>query len=132
MKRFLSITCTLLFSCFAHGYELSQNQVEFVKDFQRSIELDNRDWVAENIFYPLKVKTRSGEEIIHNKEDLLRNFESVFSCEIRNVIKHQNIADIFINWQGLMIGNRGQVWITTFIENDGDKRSWIIAVNQQF
>lgn len=128
MRYFLTAICIFLFSYSSYGYELSQEEVGFVKSLQMALELDNRNWVSENVSYPLKVTTQSGEKIISNKEELLSDFEAVFSCEIKKAVKQQDLNNIFSNWQGLMLGSDGQVWITT-VEDDGGERSWITAIN---
>lgn len=69
-----------------------------------------------------------GEKIISNKEELLSDFEAVFDCEIKKAVKQQDLNNVFSNWQGLMLGSDGQVWITT-VEDDGGERSWITAIN---
>ena len=128
MRYFLAAICIFLFSYSSYGYELSQEEVGFVKSLQMALELDNRNWVSENVSYPLKVTTQSGEKIINNKEELLSDFEAVFNCEIKKAVKQQDLNNIFSNWQGLMLGSDGQVWITT-VEDDGGERSWITAIN---
>ena len=129
MRRLFVALCLFLFSWTLHGYELSQDQVKFVKNLQIALKSDNRGWISENISYPLKVTTQNGEKIITSKEELLDNFESVFNCDIKKSVKQQDLNNIFNNWQGMMIGNEGQVWITTTVERDDSERSWITAIN---
>ena len=128
MRYFLTAICIFLFSCSLHAYELSQQEIEFVKSLQVALESDNRNWISESVSYPLKVTTQNGAKIVSNKEELLNDFEFVFNCEIKKAVKQQDLNNIFSNWQGLMLGSDGQIWITT-VEDDGGERSWIIAIN---
>lgn len=128
MRHFVAVVCIFLVSYYSYGYELSQEEVTFVKSLQVALESDNRNWISESLSYPLKVTTQNGEKIVSNKEELLNDFESIFNCEIKKSVKQQDLNNIFSNWQGLMLGSDGQVWITT-VEDDGGERSWITAIN---
>lgn len=129
MRWFFKFIFISVFSLASHANELTQEQVDFVNNFQIALSEDDQDWIARNTYYPLRVGTENGDKYIHNKEELFEKFEDVFNFKIKNAVRQQNLNNIFHNWQGIMVGKRGQVWIITTIDEEEKERSWLIAVN---
>jgi hypothetical protein len=87
--------------------------VEEVKAFfyklKNAIDTDDDIWLGENISYPMKV-SRDGKVILISSARVFKeNYELVINKEIREAIECQEFDDLFVNWEGIMVG-QGAVW----------------------
>lgn len=74
----------------------------FLADLQKWTANNQQDSIVAHISFPLRnYKT---------KETFTKKFSSIFSEKIRSAISKQSPDDIFVNAQGVMLGN-GEIWI---------------------
>lgn len=128
MKIFLA---ALLFVCaiYSHAYEVTSGQIEFVNRLKVATKANDKEWISEVISCPLSISLENGDRLqIETEADFVENYEFIFNANVKEAILRQEIADLFFNWQGLMIG-RGQVWITGAIMDSGVVTYWITAIN---
>ncbi|MGV3490417.1 MAG: hypothetical protein ACO1OG_03760 [Devosia sp.] len=71
-------------------------------------------WVS----YPINVVADGEAMVIGSEEQFVEQFDTILTEEIRTVIADQNWADVFVNYQGVMLGN-GQVWLNGICESEG-------------
>ena len=87
----------------------------FIKKLQQWIVLNEKDSLATVVKYPIgKIK---------NREALVKNYDSLFTKEVKLSFATLNFNQLFRNGQGVMI-NSGKVWFG----QDGNKFK-IIAIN---
>lgn len=92
----------------------SKDEVEdFAKEVKQQI-LDY-DWegLSEKILYPITI----GEMTYETKEKFAAE-EFTFDDRFRKLLQEESCEDMFCNWQGMMLGETGQVWISEFLNED--------------
>lgn len=62
---------------------------------------------------------------IDNKQMLLENYNKIFTSKVIEAVKSQKVEDLFVNYKGVMIGNRG-LWLGA---NQDGTSYFIIGVN---
>ena len=113
----------------SHAYEVTSGQIEFVNKLKMATKADDKEWISGVISCPLSISLESGDQLqIETEADFVENYEVIFNANVKEAILLQEMADLFFNWQGLMIG-RGQVWITGAIMESGAVTYWITAIN---
>jgi hypothetical protein len=98
---------------------------KFFLDLQTIVAKDDRQAVANAINYPITVKVKGRRVKLRSKAELLRQYAVVFNQQVKQALAKQQASDLFVNYQGVMIGN-GQIWFNQLPNNKGFK---IIAVN---
>lgn len=84
--------------------------------FKVALEEGKSDIVVSLVNYPITV-TIDGEEATYSSEqELLDNYDSVFTEAIVEAVSNQDYGDLFVNSEGVMIGN-GEVWISGICED---------------
>lgn len=100
--------------------------------FQKALSANDRSKVSEFILYPLRVNGWIGEPTgkttvqLANRQELLENYDEIFTVQIREAVLKQKPADLFVNWQGVMVG-KGEVWLGA--SGGRPVRYGVIAVN---
>ncbi len=101
----------------------------FMKHVKESIIKGDKDWIANNIEYPIKAYKRSKIGIadmrieIKNKEELIKQFDLIFIPSFKAKIKSDVASNIWGNNQGYMLGN-GDIWVNLY-----DDKIKIAAIN---
>ncbi|MBP2665189.1 MAG: hypothetical protein H6Q76_169, partial [Firmicutes bacterium] len=67
-----------------------------------------------------------GSVQFETKAELLDNYDEIFTLQVREAIVGQKVAELFVNWQGVMVG-KGEVWLSASDKKPG--RYGISAVN---
>ncbi|HEY5166862.1 MAG TPA: hypothetical protein VII80_03545 [Pseudolabrys sp.] len=106
---------------------IPQKQI-FVTQLQQALRANDKAWLAEHTRYPLR-SYGSKQPSIRNKPAFINNYSSLISAKLRAAVLAKDPADVFENWQGLMIGEGSyNIWI----RNSGDglnERYQIITIN---
>lgn len=103
----------------------------FMKKVKYSIIYEDRDWLAENISYPIEVHTHSLVATepktleIRNKHALMEKYDVIFNTTFKNKVRNDVPVNLWGNYMGYMLGN-GDIWVTP--EKDGSKIK-ITAIN---
>jgi hypothetical protein len=84
---------------------------------QEAVEKDDAEPLSAYVFYPITVRFENEGLELESAEDLIANYETVMTDEIRSAILDQEWADLFVNSEGLMFGD-GQVWLNGICEDD--------------
>ena len=85
--------------------------------FKVALEEGKSDIVVSLVNYPLTV-TIDGEEATYGSEqELLDAYDSVFTEAIVEAVSNQDYGSLFVNSEGVMIGN-GEVWITGICDDN--------------
>ncbi len=60
-----------------------------------------------------------------SRQELLDNYDDIFTPQVKEAFAKQTIAGLFVNWQGVMIG-KGEAWLA--ISEKAPRRYGIIAI----
>ncbi len=103
----------------------------FLARLQGAVRSNNRRTIIALIQFPLRVNFKDGTRNYRDASSLERDFDKIFTPNVRNAIMSQQASQVFVRDQGAMIGD-GQVWFDRTCRNStcyppGPVR--IIAVN---
>jgi hypothetical protein len=112
---------------FAAAAGLPEKQT-MVIGLQQAVRANDKAWLAAHTRYPLSYFGR-GKRVIRDKAAFIRNYALLFGAKLRAAILAQDPANVFENWQGLMVGEgRYNVWVRD-TGNGGASRYQIVAIN---
>lgn len=115
-----------------------ENGAEFEKAFgqlQNALAANDRHKVSEYILFPLRVNGWTDEikgkmtAQFATKQEVLDNFEVIFTPVVREAILKQKTADLSVSWQGVMVG-KGEAWLS--VSEKDPHHYGIFAVNLSF
>ncbi|BBH24881.1 hypothetical protein Back11_62260 [Paenibacillus baekrokdamisoli] len=76
---------------------------------QAAVAKDDKETVAANILYPLRVNGTGSAMKVENKEEFLKQYDMIFTAPVKQALAQQKIDSLFVNYQGVMVGN-GEIW----------------------
>ncbi len=91
-------------------------------DLQPSVAKHNAAAVAALVHYPIKVNPGKHPITIKNPKAFIKDYDSIITHDISDVIHKQKYEALFVNSQGVMLGD-GEVWITSFCLDKNCKNS---------
>lgn len=112
-----------------------ENPEEFERAFvmlQAALTASDRGAVVDFVLLPLRVNGWNDESRgkitreFGSRQAVLENFPAIFTPKVQAAIQQQKLADLFINCQGVMVGN-GEAWLTSAGKNP--VRYGVFAVN---
>ena len=93
---------------------ISTESVElFIKKTKESIIKKQKDWLSQNIKYPISVSVFNKKIKIRNQKEFLAKYATIFSEKFITEIKKSCSCDIFSNYQGAMFAD-GLIWVNEF------------------
>lgn len=102
---------------------------KFFISLQRAVALNQKSKVALMVSFPLRVRARKGHLTLKHPSALLRHYNAVFNRKVKGALATQRSANLFSNWQGVMIG-RGEIWFNQMPGNSGKPAVFkITAIN---
>lgn len=103
---------------------------EEVEQFAAGIKDDImvKDWesLSQKLAYPIQIE---GKVINNNDEFLQLDIDSRLSREFVDGIAAESCREMFFNYQGIMMGETGQVWIASVDNGAGEWELKVIALN---
>jgi hypothetical protein len=126
------LAASLLFVAIASGPACAQTDVPAkpaaVRELQRALRDHDRTWLAAHIHYPMRYYDRT-VAVIRNRNDFLRNYDTIVSDRLRSTVLMQDPERVFENWQGLMVGDGSHnIWLRETGEGAG-VRYEIVTIN---
>ena len=101
-----------------------------VEQFAAGIKEDIlwKDWksLSGKLAYPIQI---SGKDINNAKEFLAMDIDGKLNQEFVNAIDAESCRQMFFNYQGIMMGETGQVWIAGVDNGTGQWELKVIALN---
>ena len=97
----------------------------FLAELQREVAAGQREQVAALAAYPLRVNTGKRHVILRTQKALLSAYDRVFNPEVRKALAAQKAETLFVNAQGVMVGD-GEIW---FGKVAGEDSLRILSVN---
>lgn len=106
-----------------------QDIENFISKIQSYIVNNKKEQLAEEIRYPINVNIDNKVINIQNKEDLIKNYDKIFTVDYTQAISKARTRDPDVTYQGIMIGN-GLIWINDkTIDGSESSKLMIIAIN---
>lgn len=105
-----------------------QDVENFASKIQNYIVNGNKESLAEEIKYPINVKI-NGEVIkIENKDELIKNYDRIFSVDYKQAVSKAPTKYLFVNYQGIMFAG-GNIWINDVMLDGNNSQLKITAIN---
>jgi hypothetical protein len=99
-----------------------------VTQLQQAVRADDKAWLAAHTRYPLSYFGRR-KLIIRGKAAFIRSYALLFGAKLRAAILAQDPANVFENWQGLMVGEgRYNIWVRDTADGE-PARYRIVTIN---
>jgi hypothetical protein len=95
---------------------------QLLTNLQMFVASHNASAVAALVHYPIKVNPGKKPFTIKNERAFIKDYDSIITHDIQDVILKQKYENLFVNSQGAMIGD-GEVWITSFCRDKSCKQS---------
>ncbi|MDQ0496837.1 hypothetical protein [Paenibacillus brasilensis] len=96
------------------------------KALQKAVADNDKEKVANYIFYPLRVNDSEKSLTIPNKKDFIAKYDQIFTDAIREALVNQKTDDLFVNYQGVMVGS-GELWLRR--DTDNPKLFGVFSIN---
>lgn len=101
---------------------------KFFDDLKAAIAVGDKEAVASKVRYPLNVKISGETLVVNNANEFLANYKAIVSDFVRKAVLTQTYASLFINDEGVSIGD-GTVWFSGTGDHMADPQVRIIAIN---
>lgn len=88
--------------------------------FWNAVRQGDKKTVASLVTYPIQVKVAGQAKQMLGPDVLIAHYDEIFSAKYREVISNASPVNLFVNGQGIMLGN-GEVWF--------DAKGKVIALN---
>jgi len=99
---------------------------------QDCVRNDDRIGLAGMILYPISLYTNSQQKIeLRNEKNFIAHYYQIASTKWKQTVLEQDPAELFMNWQGVMIGS-GEIWFSPVCIGEGDcgkTKLFIISIN---
>ena len=94
---------------------------------KQRVAKDDRSGVCSLANYPLRIR----KSFVPSAADCVSGYKSIFNAKVVAAIGEQRFESLFVNFQGVMIGDTGEVWMDG-VCRDQDCRQYdlrIVTVN---
>jgi len=110
MSKIFIVTVFIFFGLSSKSQELSQDDIELVKDFVNCIKGDLRGKIASEAHFPIRRQYPIPPVI--DSVDFLNRFSEIFDKTLLDQIKGSKIPDDWshVGWRGIMLHN-GVLWL---------------------
>ncbi len=105
------------------GIESKSEFLKFFSDLKEAARTPDKTKFGRLVIFPLRVNFNPKSRKVKSNEELIKDFDRIFTTKVIAAIKAQEVKNIFCRDQGVMIGV-GDVWI----QQDG-KQIGISTVN---
>ncbi|OEZ00035.1 MULTISPECIES: hypothetical protein [Stenotrophomonas] len=96
-------------------------------DLQRGIAAGDRAAVAGLMRYPVRVSIAGKSQQVKDAASFQRDYDKIVTPSLTKLIGEQKFDELFVNWQGVMLG-QGEVWINGVCP-DNDCKNADVKVN---
>ncbi len=113
---------------------LTDREVEgFLDSLKAAVANDDRQAVAVMVRYPIRVQLDGSGTMVASADDFVRRYPDIMTDHVRGSVLAQEVAELFVNWQGVMVG-QGEVWFSAVYDDPRDDDAYelkVIAINNQ-
>lgn len=109
-KKNLFLILLLFYANFLSAQTVKPEYQKCIKSFIDNVKSDNREAVAEMVFYPLKREYPIPDVV--DKADFINRYAEIFDSTLRNEITTSDPAKNWsdMGWRGIML-NKGNIWM---------------------
>lgn len=93
------------------GISSAKDFHQFFFKFQQAVQHNKKSTVASMVNYPLHVNSNGKTHTIKNKATFIAKYDSIMTPEIKRTLAYAIEEDLFVNWQGVMVGS-GELWFS--------------------
>lgn len=109
---------------------ITSTSAEEIEQFAAEVKEDilSNDWVSlsQKLAYPVHIDGKK----VNSSEDFLKiDIDGMLSQEFVDAIAAESCREMFFNWQGIMMGATGQIWISEVDNGSGEWELKVIALN---
>ena len=127
--RLNSITSSTYDHRYANMFGTTEEIEGFVKKVITAILGNNREWVGAHTRYPQRRLTGKGFNSITGKQQLIREFEQIFTHSYKDKIRQAYTSNLFCKNGAVMVGD-GALWISNTVNSTKDKYGFeIMTIN---
>jgi len=106
--------------------------VDFFLAIQDCVRNDDRVGLAGMVLYPISVYTNGQQKIeLRNEKDFIAQYSQIATTKWKQTVLEQDPAELFMNWQGVMIGS-GEIWFSPVCMGEGgceETKLFIISIH---
>ncbi len=143
MNRFILISTLILFRTYGfsqsdmYQYNLACDRKDvidtvenFMKHVQSSIISGDKNWLASNIKYPIRVSLDGKiPATLKTEQEFVQDFDKIFYKAYVALVKREVARNMLSNAQGVMLGS-GEIWINTKPNSKNYKCAlWVVGIN---
>lgn len=99
--------------------DCDQAKAFFLK-FQKAVDADQRQEVADMATYPLYSYRDGKTTVLRTKSELLSQYDSVFDAGTRCALKAASVEEVWGNWRGFTV-SAGKIWWTRNIPRSASR-----------
>jgi hypothetical protein len=101
----------------------------FFQGIKDAVTKGDKASLARMVEYPITVPLGKRDQEIRTPEAFVKHYEEIINENLKAAVGEQTFETLFVNYDGVMIGN-GVIWFSGLADADGtNKRIRIIAVN---
>ncbi|WP_309086622.1 hypothetical protein [Chelativorans sp.] len=102
----------------------------FFDKLKKAVAENDKQSVASMVDYPFKARINGKAVTIRDAAHFTADYDRVFTAKVKEAVSKQTYANLFANWQGVMVGD-GEVWFSGICKNEACEQRTvkIIAVN---
>lgn len=89
--------------------------------FRKAVTDGDKETVGSMIRYPITVYVDQKKMKIENREQMTASYDAIFTLGYRKAIEDAIPRDMFARYDGIMLGDRGEVWF--------DENGRVVALN---
>ena len=89
----------------------------FLPNLQSAVRANDKKAVAKLAALPLRVNFKGGSRTYSNRSAIERDFDRIFTPQVKRAILNHRADRISSNWRGAMLGN-GEVWFDQICLNE--------------
>lgn len=98
---------------------------QFFEHFQKAVAANDKAAVAAMVDYPFQARIKGKAVKLRDAAHFIADYDLIVTPKVRHAVANQTYANLFANWQGVMIGD-GEVWFSGVGDNNAVK---ITAIN---
>lgn len=112
-------------------FNTHQEYHNFLDNLQTQLIGENKVEVAKLVSYPIEINIDGKKVKIKTPQQLIKLYGAIFTPALVKTVNTQQYKDLFINAQGVMIGN-GQIWFSAVCGDNQCKKSTVLitAINK--
>jgi hypothetical protein len=99
------------------GIEDPEKFNEIFRKVQDLVAKDDKQELANYVLYPMLLNKEGSSEKIADRKAFIANYDRIFTTNVKSALEHQKIEELFVNYQGVMVGG-GEVWFG--VADNGD------------